>query len=286
MPKVRTLCTAVVMAIIGSALVLGTTPPAVGSTVPAEPQPHAMWVWSADAPTDLVAFATGHDVTRMYVFVTYDPDRAERDRLHELGRLASANGIVLWAMSGEPGWALKPKVALAWQRDALRLGIFAGTHLDVEPYAMHRWKTDRARVVRGYLHLLDRMQKASALPLHVAVPFWYGTIATADGNLADDVLARVDGVTVMSYRDSATGPNSLSAVAEDMLVRGDATGVPVELAVETNPLPSCPTCTFDEEGEAAMLHVVSVVDDLERPTHPSYDGFAVEDFDGWRDLSD
>jgi len=238
-----------------------------------------MWTWSDVSPKDLVGHASTHGFDRLYVFVSDGPGREEKSRLRRMGQLADAAGIELWALAGEPRWALHPAQAVAWQHHALQVGVFVGTHLDVEPYALPAWDDDRDQVVRGYLDMLSRLQAASALPLHADVPFWYDTIDSGDQTLADSVLERVDGVTVMSYRDTATGQNSLWDVARDMVRRGDAAGVPVELAVETNPLADCPHCTFAEEGTAALYDVVAIVDDI-AAAHSSYAGFAVHDYSG------
>jgi hypothetical protein len=45
------------------------------------------------------------------------------------------------------------------------------------------------------------------------VPFWYGENRVGGKNFTDEVLKRVDAVTVMSDRDTATGPNSVLDVS-------------------------------------------------------------------------
>ncbi len=82
-----------------------------------------MWVWSAGPPNEVVDFGTAAGIDQLYVFVTGSPDRAEKARLRRLGERAGAAGVTLWALAGEPRWALHPKDALSWQRDALRLGV-------------------------------------------------------------------------------------------------------------------------------------------------------------------
>ena len=84
------------------------------------------------------------------------------------------------------------------------------------------------------------MRAGSTLPLEADVPFWFGQYTVGGRNLADEVLKRVKAVTVMSYRDTGTGPNSMLAVSQDWLARGAAAGKRVRLAAETSPLPDCP----------------------------------------------
>ncbi|OJF15536.1 hypothetical protein [Couchioplanes caeruleus] len=58
----------------------------------------------------------------------------------------------------------------------------------------------------AFLTLLDRLRLGSTLPLEADVPFWYGEYEIGGRNFADEVLRRVNAVTVMSYRDTGTGP--------------------------------------------------------------------------------
>jgi len=87
----------------------------------------------------------------------------------------------------------------------------------------------------------------------------------------------------MSYRDTARGPNSLLAISRNWLRRAARAGVPVRLAVETNPSAEGEHVTFAEEGRAAMLRVLQTVDAELRGTG-SYAGLAVHDLAGWRAL--
>lgn len=242
--------------------------------------PVSMWVWSAGDPDDLVEFASAQNVDRLYVYV-YRPRGAELVRLQEVADLARAVAIELWAMSGIPHWALRHEKVLSWQRNALATGLFVGTHLDVEPYGLRAWDRRPERVIERFVRMLDKVQDADDRPLHVDVPYWYENFdAPGDTGetLADAVLDVADGVTVMSYRDTATGPNSLSVIAEDMLDRAEAAGVPIELAVETNRL-GCEHCTFYEEDADAMRAVIDTMEGL-LVDHPTFTGFAVHDFDG------
>jgi hypothetical protein len=87
----------------------------------------------------------------------------------------------------------------------------------------------------------------------------------------------------MSYRDRATGPNSILDIGTDMLRRAAKTGVKARLAVETQPLVDCAHCTFAEEGAAALAAEAGRVDG-EAARYPSYAGLAVHHFDAWQKL--
>ena len=252
--------------------------------MPASPT-MSTWVWAYEDPVWLVRFAVEQGIERLYLHVD-QTHGAALARLHRLRGLADAAGIELWAMSGDPSWVFMHEHAVTWQRSALGTGLFAGTHLDVEPYAQDAWDADRGRVIAEFVALLARLSRADERPLHVAVPFWYhehpGPGRTGD-TLADAVLDVADAVTVMSYRDFATGPNSLSVIAADMLTRAAAASVPIELAVETNQVPDHPHTTFYQEGAVAMRAVINTMNTF-LADHPTYIGFAVHDVAGFRAL--
>jgi hypothetical protein len=102
-------------------------------------------------------------------------------------------------------------------------------------------------------------------------------------NLADEVLKRVKAVTVMSYRDTATGPNSMVAISQDWLGRGATAGKRVRLGAETDPLPECAYCTFAKDGTQKMTQELAKVDAAER-TAGAFGGIAIHRYGAWRTL--
>jgi len=203
--------------------------------------------------------------------------KASVRRLHD-------EGIEVLALSGAPGWTKHHAPALAWAHRAVRLAPFDGLHLDVEPHALRHWRHHEPALAADYLALLDELAPLPG-PLEVDVQFAYGRVVLDDGSdFADDILQRVDGVTVMSYRDTAEGQNGMIAIAADWLTRATSAQRPIWLAAETNELSDCPYCTFYQEGQQAMATVLAAVDDAERADFASYQGIAVEDLDGWLGL--
>jgi hypothetical protein len=280
--KIR-LLVRVAAALVASAvgLVPGVVPAQAARTPPPATAARAMWLWTRADPAAVVTWAVGHGVREIYAYVPPDlPASGDLPRLRILKQRADAAGVRLTALGGDARWVFDPDAALAWQGTALGTGLFAGAHVDVEPYALTQWYADRPGTAAAYLNLLARLQAQSPAPLEADVPFWYATIPAGTGNLADQVLARVDAVTVMSYRDTATGPNSMLDVGADMLARGSAAGKPVRLAAETQRLADCPYCTFYEEGQAQLTKTLSAVDTAAR-AYPAYAGIAVHHYDSW-----
>jgi hypothetical protein len=96
----------------------------------------------------------------------------------------------------------------------------------------------------------------------------------------------VDAVTVLSYRNTVTGPDSIIDVSASAVATARDLSVPCRLAVETKYLGATPVKrkqTFHGLGHAALRSALQEVDTLMRP-HSSYVGMAVHDHQHWRRL--
>jgi hypothetical protein len=243
-----------------------------------------MWLWSDSPAAEVVEWAAAREITELFVSVEVGvATNGSLPNLRELKRLADLRGIRLAALGGDKGWALDPNQALAWQRAVQKTGLFAALHIDVEPYLLPGWNTNRAQTATKFLTMLDKMRAAATLPIEADVPFWYGEYTISGKNLATEVLRRVAAVTVMSYRDSGTGPNSILEVSRDWLTRGAAAGKRVRLGAETGALSDCPYCTFAEEGATALGNELAKVDAATRTTY-AFAGIAVHHYDSWKNL--
>lgn len=254
----------------------------------AAPPDRAAWAWRGEDPATLIEFAQAQRVAWLYVFVSPDvATSGELPRLQQIKALADRAGIHLYALNGDRSWATDHDYALRWQRAALATGLFEGAHVDVEPHtSVVAWQALRPQTIAGYLSLLEKLQADSPLPLEADVAFWYGN-TPADGHesLADAILAIVDGVAVMSYRDSGTGPDSMLSTGTDWLERGARLQKPVRLAAETNEYAPCPNCTFYEEGAFALDAALAELD-AAATAYPAYQGVAIHDYTGWKALVD
>jgi len=286
------LLAAVVLSVTGAGAASAAQPAArTGAPVTGSAQAawaRGMWVWNQPTPKNLVAFAQARGITELFVSVPNNlPTSARLTWVKSVSKLAVPAGIRLQVLEGDSGWIDDPAAALAWQDATLTTGLFAGVHVDIEPWQRADWNTDQARVVAGYLDTYDRLQAATMLPLEADVPFWLWTLSTADGTAVDAaVLARVDKVTVMSYRDTVTGADSITDIAARTLAAGVAAGKPVRLAVETNNLGSDPVSakqTFYGSTESVVNSTLDQVDAAESGV-ASYAGMAVHDYTGYNAL--
>jgi hypothetical protein len=242
----------------------------------------AMWLWSKPAPAEVVTWARAHGVREILAYTPATPDLVW---LRDLRTRSSAAGISLAALGGEPAWTTRHADALSWLRAVASTGLFDAVHVDVEPHALAAWQTDRTTTAQQYVSLLAKLNAATALKFEVDVAFWYGEVLLPKkANLANEVLYRVDAVTVMSYRDTATGPASVTGVGADLLRRGAAIGKPVRLGVETQPLAECAYCTFAEEGATALDAALTQIETAGAAS-ASFAGVAVHHYDAWRRLA-
>ena len=243
----------------------------------------AMWLWGDQPAAEVADWAAKHKVSEIFVYVSPSvlTDSAELGRLQQMKLRAKSLKIKLRALGGESTWTTDHAAALAWQKAVVRTGVFDGIHLDVEPYLTTAWASDLSGTQKNFLSLLDKMRMASKLPLEADVPFWYGQYQAGSKNFADAVLSRVHAVTVMSYRDTATGPNSLLEVSQDWLARGAMAGKRVRLAVETDQLTECDYCTFYGDGTTKLNQELSKVDAGTRQDG-AFAGIAVHRYGSWK----
>lgn len=160
----------------------------------------AVWLWHYRAalahPRAILRAAQKKHLRRIYLQIArplraYDPFLAAAHR----------RGIEVYALDGEPGYALNQEPLLR-RIGRIRGHAFDGVQLDVEPYTLPGFRADPANYIRGYLHLLTlaRREVPHALPLSAVIPAWFAQLRWRDGSVSGAVLQRADEVVVMSYQ--------------------------------------------------------------------------------------
>ncbi|MEO5652679.1 MAG: hypothetical protein ABIN79_10795 [Marmoricola sp.] len=248
----------------------------------------ATWVGPRPDALTLVSWARKQSVTELFLQVGPDlvssPDLAW---VRSVVTQAGAAGIRVAALGGEITWIDHPCLALAWQQSALLTGLFDGVHVDIEPWTRSDWDSRRDVVVDGYLGVIEMLATATSLPLEADIAFWLHTVPTATGTPLDQaVMDRVDAVTVMSYRNTVCGPDSITSIGAHALASAAAVGIPCRLAVETNYLGDDAVSrkqTFHGTSVRTLELALTTVDAAEFGT-PTYAGMAVHDYAGWRAL--
>ncbi|WP_305788633.1 hypothetical protein [Symbioplanes lichenis] len=273
--------------LVGASLALPVASSAGSAGLTAAPAgTRAMWLWGDQPAVEVVDWADRQSVSEIFVHVSPAVlTNGDLARLQDMKERADAAGVKLRALGGDPAWVTDHAAALEWLDAVLTTGIFTGIHLDVEPYLTLGWAENLEGTAASYLALLDKVRAGTTLPIEADVPFWYGEHRIKGRNFADEVLRRVNAVTVMSYRDSGTGPNSIVAVSQDWLARGRTVGKRVRLGAETDRLADCPQCTFAEEGATRLQEELAEVDAATRRT-AAFAGIAVHRYGSWRALAE
>jgi len=257
--------------------------PAAAATAP----PRAMYVWQWQDPQAVVSVATQRGVGTLFVAVPADLTTSPQlPAVRALVAAATANGLRVDALGGDPGWVDQPTWAVDhWLRPTLATGLFSGVHVDVEPWATPAWTKKQATTVSRYLTLLDTLVGAAGpRPVEADIPFWFdGVTAGRRSTLDREVMRRVAGVTVMAYRNTASGSDGTIALAATELAVGASLGKPVRVGQETMFLGTDPVSvkqTFDGQTLTRMESQLALVD-AGAGAYASYAGIAVHDYTAW-----
>ncbi len=261
-----------------------------------------LWVWG-DAPvttaaerTRLLDFADAHQLGTLYV-ESEGVLRSDPVALQSLVTSAGERCIGVELLFGNPAWARAAErgALLSLVRDAVTFTASAtdrprAVHLDVEPYALPEWSTDRAGIVRDYYDTLAAVRTAldgSGLELAVDVPFWFDTVMEERGGgprpLSELVIELVDRAVLMAYRDHAAPPDGIIDICASELAFAQSAGRRIIIGVETLCGLTPETVTFCEEGPTTLEAELATV----RATHgadPAFGGFAIHSYDAYRAL--
>ncbi|MEF3302707.1 hypothetical protein [Paenibacillus sp. GYB003] len=212
-------------------------------------------------------------------------------------REAGARGIEVHALAGKPDWVLPGHQGelydfiywvKAYNNGSRSSERFGGIHLDVEPYVLPQWQTDRDTLIGYWMDTVSgfaqQVKSDSYLTTGVDIPVWLDGFLVPDGKggtttLTDYIIGRFDHITMMAYIDNAEG--IVKAVSKELT---EAAGKPIVIGVETMNNYEA-NSSFYAKGRAAMTSELgTVVGALS--SHPSYGGYAVHEFDSWMRLKE
>ena len=250
--------------------------------------PRATWVWERPRPQDLISWVLANRVGEIFVGVRLDCGKAaDLPWLRSVVERAHAHGVRVAALGGDPGWVDDTEPALAWRGAVLDTGLFERVHIDVEVWARDDWEVRPVELGIAYTDLLRRLADNRRLHLEADIAFHLHKVATPSGGTLETAVMRVvDAVTVLSYRNTVTGVDSITDVAASALNTAARLGIPCRLAVETKDLGSDPVSrkqTFHGLGKPALNRALDAVDRAERDVD-AYAGIAVHDYEHWRTL--
>jgi hypothetical protein len=210
----------------------------------------AFWAWQPEAwlatPGQLLDRAERLRAGTIYVTVPVVPDSvAVRDpqALSEFVALASARGIAVWAVAGDPRAVLpaeRPALAqlarayATYNSAVAPASRLSGVQFDIEPYLNPGYQLDVDGWLNAYLETIAELKRETPVPLEVAVPFWWADQKVRGVSLFDRLAPSVDSIAVMNYR---TDPALIRRFAEPFLAWGARSGRRVRIALESGPIP-------------------------------------------------
>lgn len=202
------------------ALIAALSPPADATP------PRAMWLWDpAPLLSDTAArrsfftFCEQQHVGVVWAQIATPIDARWKALLAEAHR----RDFKVHALDGDPTFVRGERHAAAlaivdavivYNASVAAAERFDGVHFDNEPYTLLEWRVPARR--RQLLADYETLNRLAAAKIHTAggleygvdVPFWWN----AEGAL-DPLLAVVDNIGIMDYRNAADGPDGIIAHA-------------------------------------------------------------------------
>lgn len=168
----------------------------------------------------------------------------------------------------------------------------SGIILDIEPYVIDV-SDDQMNQYYGRFQALIQEAKAftgaNDLTLNVVVPFWYEKIKVDDqgtgaDNLAEWVFMTSDDVTVMAYRNTLFGKNSITQLIQEEIQYSKENDANLIVAIETRPSREGDHISFDDH---TFKEVMVVVCELEKylGVHAKGVSVSIHHLESWLELS-
>lgn len=264
---------------------------------PAEKEKKATWIWQSETIGEdgqqVLGFCEQNGITLIYLRV--DANKPY-DYYQSFIREATAKGIEVHAVAGHPAWSLagnqQRMIKIArwvkqYNQAVSRSEQIRGIQLDIEPYLLPQWQTERERVIREWQANIetftDELKQDGELEASVALPFWLDDTPTPgdpDLPLSKWLISRFDTVCIMAYRDTLEGPNGLLALVEQEMKQADELQRSVLIAVNMKEIED-DHASLAEEGAAEMNRLLEQLPER-LADHASYSGTAIHDYRYWK----
>ncbi|MBI4028669.1 MAG: hypothetical protein HY360_27065 [Verrucomicrobia bacterium] len=226
-------------------------PPATAAAKPAGRLPaRSAWRWQPElwkkSPALFLERLQKHAVKTVYVTIPVQMETgivSDPQAVQDFIDMASAQGIRVWAVDGDPRAVLpseRPKFVrraqayAAYNREAKPSQRISGIQCDIEPYILAGYELDHKGWNSAYVKTISALKAGVPdMPLEAALPFWFAQEKTREDRLLEDLAGCVDGVVVMDYR---TGPEEIRQFARPFLEWGQRRDCKVKIGLEGGPL--------------------------------------------------
>ena len=258
------------------------------------------WLWNTSEIVNnsdgIISFLAKNNVKVIYLQVDYSLNYTYYKNFISK---ASKNKIAVHALDGSSDWVSSNGTTIQnkffdwltnYQKASSVAEKFKGVHLDVEPYSNSEYSTNPNKIITRYQDFILNSKnncKKLNLDLGIDIPFWFNEVkyntSYGSGNLAEWIFKNIKIVTIMAYRDTASGSNGISKIAEAEMNLCKKSNVKATIAVETGNVPETRFITFFEEGQAYMYSELNSVY-LNYRKNSSFNGFAIHYLDSWMNM--
>lgn len=259
----------------------------------------ATWIWDLDemegSIEENIAFAEEQEVNLIYLHISIKG--FDRERVEVFIEEASAHNIQVYALGGDPNWALdKHQDSLAafissvkdYNQDVPSEAGFKGIHMDIEPYLLPEWDADRDEVITQWMDnvtfLRQEVEKTGQdLQLSGDFPFWVNDLQVPEesGSLSSWMLSQLDSMTIMAYRDYTEGRNGIKHIASPLIEQAANQDKSVVIAVNVIKTDEGSYTTFYDSSPGQMEQELNGLNQS-FSGHPGYAGTAVHDYSYWK----
>ncbi|WP_170841157.1 hypothetical protein [Salibacterium halotolerans] len=258
----------------------------------------ATWIWDLDDleenQEETVSFLNNKGVNLVYLHIDFE--NVNTERFESFIKLASKKNIDVYALGGDPNWALTKNqksldtfvsIVKDYNQQSAEEEKFQGVHVDIEPYLLPAWKSERENIVTQWIsnlqYLKNKVKTDSELAISGDVPFWINQVEIPGENkdMGDWMISSLDSITVMAYRDQTEGENGIKGIASPLVEQAANRSKSVIVAVNVIETDEGNHTTFHDNSLNYMNHELNLLENR-FSGHPGYGGVAVHDYQYWK----
>ncbi|WP_345239450.1 poly-gamma-glutamate hydrolase family protein [Pontibacillus salipaludis] len=256
----------------------------------------SVWLWDSKAvserPNETIQFLDSHHINHVYLH--YNP--LVEDHYPYFISSMDQLGITVHALMGAPHWGLEKNIpegkhrmdrVMSYNSEVTEAAQFKGIHFDIEPHVLDEWDTDRENVVNQWSNssqIYVDYAKDNGFIVGSDLPFWTDgpSVAPYDPDFYKNMIDRQDYVTVMAYRNTALGSNSITSLSENEVLHANSSKV--EIGVELQPH-YLDYVSFDDKTYLEMEYELAEVRSyFEEMQAEGFAGTTYHSYTQWKDL--
>ncbi|WP_163538428.1 hypothetical protein [Gracilibacillus sp. YIM 98692] len=256
-----------------------------------------VWIWDrtavSETPDETINFLVQHHVDNLYLH--FNP--LIKESYPYFIQKATENGMKVHALMGAPQWGLEANIpdgkhrmdlVREYNENAPADGKFIGIHFDIEPHVLDEWDQDRADAVQQWANSVQeyiQYAKEFGFTVGTDLPFWTDgpSVEPYYPGFYQKMIDMNDYVTVMAYRNTALGSNSITSLSENEVLY--ANSPKVEIGVELKPH-YLDYVSFDDKTNLEMEKELALVRDYYKDLKAiGFKGITYHSYREWRDLT-